>query len=133
HEVYIETCPHYLTHDVATDAGVLAKVNPPLRERSDRERLWDAVLGGQVDTIATDHVHRPADGKVANIWKATPGFPGVETLLPVMLSEGYHKRSLPLHRIAALLAENPAKIMGLWGKKGAISVGFDADFALVDL
>jgi dihydropyrimidinase len=131
--IVIETCPHYLTHDVEWQGGDVGKINPPLRERSDREALWDAILSGAIDTVATDHVHRDLSSKVGGIWKASPGCPGLETLLPVMLTEGHHERRLPLGRIASLLAEAPAKAMGLAHRKGRIAVGLDADLAIVDL
>ena len=131
--VHVETCPHYLTHDVNWTGGDVGKINPPLREPSDREALWNGIRNGSVDTVATDHVHRDISSKAGGIWAASPGCPGLETLLPVMLSEGYHARSIPLPRIAELTATNPARIMGLGHRKGAISVGLDADFACVDL
>ncbi|MFV0492670.1 MAG: dihydroorotase [Pseudorhodobacter sp.] len=130
--VHLETCPHYLTHDVSWQGGDMGKINPPLRHAADREALWRAVADGSIDTVATDHVHRDASSKEGGIWKAAPGCPGMETLLPVMLTEGYHERGIPLERITALLAENPARLMGL-GSKGRIAPGFDADLALVDL
>lgn len=132
-DITIETCPHYLTHDVTWSGGNVGKINPPLREKADCEALWDGIKSGLIDTVATDHVHRGIDAKAGGIWKASPGCPGVETLLPVMLSEGHHKRGVALSRIVELLCENPARAMGLWGKKGGIVPGFDADFALVDL
>lgn len=131
-DVTLETCPHYLTHDIGFDGGDVGKINPPLREASDRDALWEAVKNGQINTVATDHVHRSIDAKQGGIWKAGPGCPGMETLLPVMLSEGYHKRDVPLVRIAELLSMNPARAMGLTNK-GAIAEGKDADFAIVDL
>ena len=131
-DIRIETCPHYLTHDIGFARGTVGKVNPPLREAADCEALWRGIADGSVDTVATDHVHRPKSAKDASIWKASPGFPGIETLLPVMLTEGVHKRGIPLRRISDLLSRNPAAAMGL-SSKGAIDVGKDADFALVDL
>lgn len=131
--VYIETCPHYLTHDVDWEGGDIGKINPPLRERSDRERLWRAVLDGEIDTIGTDHVHRDLSAKEGGIWAASPGCPGLETMLPVLLSEGHHARGLPLERVAELTSTNPARIMGLGHAKGAIAIGLDADFTFVDL
>ncbi len=131
--ILIETCPHYLTHDVNWQGGDMGKINPPLRERSDREALWDAILSGAIDTVATDHVHRDLSSKSGGIWKASPGCPGLETLLPVMLTEGHHERGLPLGRIVSLLSETPAKAMGLAHRKGRIAVGLDADLAIVDL
>ena len=131
--VFVETCPHYLTHDITWERGAVGKINPPLREAADREALWRAVLDGEVDTVATDHVHRHVSAKQGGIWAASPGCPGLETLLPILISEGHHKRGLPLERIAALLSANPAHLMGLADRKGSIAPGLDADFALVDL
>jgi dihydropyrimidinase len=128
----IETCIQYLTHTVDWEGGDLAKVNPPIRTAQDTEALWAAVAAGKVDTVGTDHVHRNAEAKVGGIWRASPGFPGLEHLLPVLISEGYHKRGIPLGTIARVLSENPAEIMGCDGK-GSIAVGNDADLACVDL
>jgi len=132
-DITIETCPHYLTHDLTWERGAVGKINPPLREKSDCDALWQAIMDGHVDTIASDHVHRSIASKEGGIWKAAPGCPGLETIFPVMLSEGYHKRGLALSRIASLLSEAPARAMGLWGRKGALLPGFDADIAIVDI
>jgi dihydropyrimidinase len=69
--VHIETCPHYLTHDIDWSGGDVGKINPPLREASDCERLWQGVLAGEVDTIGTDHVHRDLTSKQGGIWAAS--------------------------------------------------------------
>lgn len=130
--IAIETCPHYLTHDETYDRGTVGKINPPLRSRSDCEALWKAVAEGQIDTIGTDHVHRDISSKVASIWDASPGCPGLETMLPVMLSEGHARRGIPLPRIAAMTSTNAAKSFGLSAHKGSIAIGMDADFAIVD-
>lgn len=132
-DITIETCPHYLTHDVTWERGVVGKINPPLREPADREALWAGIASGAIDTVASDHVHRTLAGKEGGIWKASPGCPGLETILPVMLTEGHHRRGIAIGRIVELLCENPSKAMGLWGQKGAIAPGFDADIVLVDL
>jgi dihydropyrimidinase/allantoinase len=132
-DIMIETCPHYLTHDVDWDGGDVGKINPPLRQREDREALWDGVFAGDIDTVATDHVHRDLSAKAGGIWKASPGCPGLETLLPLMLTDGHHARGLALGRIATLLASAPAEAMGLDQRKGRIAVGLDADLAIVDL
>ena len=132
-DILIETCPHYLTHDVAWEGGDVGKINPPLRERGDREALWEGVLSGDIDTVATDHVHRDISAKAGGIWKASPGCPGLETLLPLMLTDAHHARGMPLGRIATLLAGAPAAAMGLAHRKGRVAVGLDADLAIVDL
>ncbi|MGB7099289.1 MAG: amidohydrolase family protein [Xanthobacteraceae bacterium] len=131
--VYIETCPHYLTHDISWQGGDIGKINPPLREASDREALWQGLLAGGIDTVATDHVHRDITAKKGGIWNASPGCPGLETLLPVLLTEGHHKRGMPLERVAEVSATSPARLMGLGRSKGSIAVGYDADLTFVDL
>lgn len=131
--VFIETCNHYLTHDVDSPIGLAGKINPPLRTADDREALWKGIADGYVDTIGTDHVHRTIASKQGGIWGASPGCPGLDTFLPVLLTEGHHRRGISLERIAALTSANPARIMGLGACKGDIAVGLDADLAIVDL
>ena len=128
----VETCIQYLTHTIDWKGGDVGKVNPPIRDSADVEALWAGIKAGHVDTVATDHVHRNVKGKAGGIWAASPGFPGMETLLPVMLSEGHAKRGLSLGRVAELVSQNPARLMGA-ASKGAIAVGRDADLAIVDL
>jgi dihydroorotase (multifunctional complex type) len=131
-DLTIETCSHYLTHTIDWKGGALGKVSPPLREAADRDALWAALKVGKIDVVASDHVHRPASAKAGGIWKASPGFPGLQTLLPVLISEGYHRRDVPLSLIARVLGRNPARAMGCHSK-GTIAVGQDADLAIVDL
>jgi dihydroorotase-like cyclic amidohydrolase len=78
-------------------------------------------------------VHRDISAKSGGIWKASPGCAGLETLLPVMLTDGHHARGISLGHIASLLSSAPAKAMGLQHCKGRIAVGLDADLAIVDL
>jgi dihydropyrimidinase len=130
---YVETCTHYLTHTKHSELGSLVKVNPPVRTERDVEALWAAVADGRISVVGSDHNSRKREKKVGSIWTASAGFPGVTTLLPVLLSEGYHRRGLPLERIAQVLSTNPARIFGLAPAKGAIGVGADADLTLVDL
>ena len=132
-DIVIETCPHYLTHNVEWEGGDLAKINPPVRERRDCQALWDGIIAGGINTVATDHVHRDISSKAGGIWKASPGCAGLETLLPVMLTDGHHARGIPLGRIAELLSSAPADAMGLHHRKGRIAVGLDADLAVTDL
>lgn len=131
--LFIETCPQYLTHDIGWQGGDVGKINPPLREAGDRDRLWQGLIDGEIDTLGTDHVHRGIDSKQGGIWAASPGCPGLETLLPVLISQGFHARGLPLARIAQVTARNPARLMGLSHRKGAIAPSLDADLAFVDL
>jgi allantoinase len=126
----------HLLLDVDAPAGAHAKVNPPIRPREDVEFLWRAVLDGKVDWIVSDHACCAEEVKGAgpagrgDIWLAKSGFGGTEYLLAGVFSEG-SKRGLPYHRMAELLAFNPAQRYGLL-RKGDIAVGLDADLALLD-
>jgi len=131
--LYIETCPHFLTHHSGMEIGPLGKVNPPLRSEDDDEALWDGLLDGTVDTVGSDHVARKKGRKEGSIWTCSAGFPGSATILPTLLSEGYHRRGLPLERIAEVTSANPARIFHRYPQKGTIAVGSDADFAIVNL
>ncbi len=129
--IHVETCPHYLVVDDEWPAGVLAKVNPPVRGRADIEALWEGVFDGSVTTIGSDHVARKRETKDKDIWGASAGFPGSGLLLPLMLHEGFHRRGLPLSRIVELTSANAARIYNM-PSKGGIAVGKDADLLVVD-
>ena len=131
--VYIETCPHYLSHTYESPVGTYGKQNPPLRSPEDREALWEAIADGTIDTIGSDHAARLGDRKQGTIWSASPGQPNMPMILPVMLSEGVHARGLPLERVAEITSANVARIFGLWPQKGSLQVGADADIAIIDL
>ncbi len=131
--ILVETCPHYLTHDWDSDMGSLGKANPPLRSPEDVEATWAALADGTIDTIGSDHVPRRRANKEKNIWQASQGFPGAATILPVLLSEGYHKRGLGLQRIAQVCGSRPAEIFAIDKRKGFIAPGYDADLTIVDL
>ena len=131
--ISIETCPHYLTLDTGSPAGVQGKVNPPLRPPADREALWAALAAGEVDTIGSDHVPRSGRFKEGGLAKASPGFPGMQQLLPLVLTEGHLRRGIALERLVDLVCTRPARTFGLGDRKGAIRPGADADLAIVDL
>jgi len=143
--VWTETCPQYLllTADEMERWGPLAKMGPPLRRADgpDRDALWGGLAQGHIATVGSDHAPRAKALKEPgwkNIFvdpggKPIPfGSPSVETMVPLMYSEGVVKRGLPLSWMARALAENPARIFGLYPKKGAIRVGADADLLLID-
>ncbi len=131
--VYIETCPHYLSHTYDSPVGTLGKQNPPLRGLDDREALWEAIADGTIDTIGSDHAARLSDRKRGTIWSASPGQPNMPMILPVVLSEGVRARGLSLDRAAEITSANVARIFGLWPQKGSLHVGADADIAIVNL
>ncbi len=132
-KISIETCTHYLTLDIDAGVGAYGKVNPPLRPRSDVEALWEAIADGTIDTIGSDHVPRHGKHKQGGIAKASPGFPGLQSLLPLVLTEGHLKRGISLERIVDLVSTRPAANFGLGDRKGAIRPGADADVVVVDL
>ena len=130
--VFVETCPHYLTHTLDSEIGSMGKANPPFRTADDVEALWEGLADGSIDIVASDHVPRKRATKEKPIWQASQGFPGTATILPVLLDQGYHQGRLSLARIAEVLTSAPAAIFGL-PQKGRIQVGADADFTIVDL
>jgi dihydropyrimidinase len=131
---YIETCPHYLTH--TTEFGnLIGKVTPPIRSKSDLQSMWSALRNGIVDTIGTDHVANRLEMKIGkgDIWSALSGFPGIGTMLPVLLSQGVNEDRIGIERVAEVTSYNTARIFGIYPKKGTIQPGSDADLTIVDL
>ena len=130
-----ETCPHYLmlsSDDYARFGGII-RVNPPVREAHHQEPLWRALADGTVDMIATDHApHSPEEKTRNDIWSVDCGFPGVETQMPLMLTESAAGR-FSICDYVRWSAFNPARTWGLYPRKGAIAPGADADIAVVDL
>ncbi len=132
--VTCETCPHYLyfTDKDVERLGAVLKCAPPLRNNKERQALWQAVLTGEVDLIASDHSPSPPELKQEDdFFKVWGGITGVQSSLNVLLS-GHEERGLPLADIARLTSLRPAERFGLGGK-GRLESGFDADFSLVDL
>ena len=132
-----ETCPHYLAFTEADfeRIGPPLKCAPPIRDAEMREALWQEVLAGRVDLIGSDHSPCPAAAKQKgehDIWQAWGGVAGIQATLPVLLTDGVHARGLSFERVAHLTATAPAQLFGLYPRKGAIAVGADADFAIVD-
>ena len=131
-----ETCPQYLLLDKGdyADKGSIMKVNPAIKTRKDREALWAAVRDGTVDMIATDHAPHSIDEKTSgpSVFARASGFPGLETSVALMLT-CVNRRLISLARYVRMTSEAPAKAWGIFPKKGAIHVGADADFTVVDL
>lgn len=134
--VYAETCPHYLLlteEKYMSDKPELYQCAPPLRSDQDRKFLWKAIIDGTVDVIGSDHCgYSPKQKLGKGFDKVPPGLPGVETLLPVIYSEGVEKGRITIERLVSLLCANPAKIFGLYPEKGCILPGSDADLTILD-
>lgn len=136
-DVYAETCPHYLmlSEDDLEEFGPFAKCNPPLRKQELVDKLWNYVNDGTVDYIGSDHspfLYEEKTRGEADIFAAVSGFPGVDLRLPLML-DAVKKGKTTLEKVVELLCVNPARVFGIWPKKGIIRPGSDADFAVFDL
>lgn len=136
--VTAEVCAHYLwfTIEDFERQGALLKCAPPIREQAVKDGLWRKVLEGKVDMITSDHSPCAAEEKEKgrdNIWKAWGGVSGIQNIVHVLLTEGVHKRGLSLNRMSDMLSANPARRFGIYGKKGVIAPGADADLMIIDM
>ncbi|MCC8126414.1 MAG: allantoinase AllB [Clostridiales bacterium] len=141
-DVTAETCAHYLcfTEDDLTEKGPLYKCAPPLRSKEEREQLWDYVADGTFSGIASDHSpctweekHVSLMGRrIDNVFDVWGGISGIQSCFQAVFSEGCMKRGLAPAVLTRVMSENPAKAFGLWGKKGALLPGFDADMVMID-
>jgi dihydropyrimidinase len=143
--VFAETCPQYLflsEDDLTVDGFEAAKYMccPPPRDKANQEALWQALAAGVFQVFSSDHApyrFDAADGKQlhgteAGFGKVPPGVPGLETRLPLLFSEGVGKGRIDLNQFVALTATTPAKLYGLYPRKGTIAIGADADIAVWD-
>src|SRR6185295_13316046 len=126
---------HYLmlsADDYARFAGVI-RVNPPVREAPNQEPIWAALADGTIDAIATDHAPHSREEKTRNdMFDVDCGFPGVETQMPLMLTQVNAGR-MTIMDYVSMSAAKPAKTFGLYPRKGVIAPGAEADIAVVDL
>ncbi|NQU08241.1 MAG: amidohydrolase family protein, partial [Candidatus Abyssubacteria bacterium] len=123
--------PQYLALTRFDTDKVWGKVNPPLRGKEDVEQLWKEIEEGTFDCIGSDHCPLSPEEK-GDLWTAKPGMPGVETMLPVLLDKGVATGRISLEQLVKLCCENPARIFGLYPRKGTLQVGSDADVVIVD-
>jgi dihydroorotase len=127
-----EATPHhlFLSREDLADLGTFGRMNPPLRDESRREALWERLVDGTVDMVATDHAPHTRLEKDRSIWDAPSGVPGVETALPLLLNAA-REGEIGYGRVRDVTAANPAERFGL-DRKGRIEPGRDADLVLVD-
>ena len=129
-----ESCPHYLLLDESAipEFGNFVKVAPPLRPADDPVYLWDALADGSLSVVASDHApFTPEEKAAASYADSGQGIPSLEMLVPAMLDAGLTGR-LPLARAVEVMTANPAKLYGIYPRKGTISAGSEADLVLVD-
>ena len=132
-EIYAQSNPVYLCLPAGT-----WKINVTLRYPETMEILWEAASNGEIDALGSDHVvshGTRAEMEVpGDVWKTTSGFPSrVEMMLPLMLDERINKARITLQRLVEMMCEAPARIFGLYPRKGSLQVGSDGDVVLVDL
>ncbi|MHA1769994.1 MAG: dihydroorotase [Candidatus Thorarchaeota archaeon] len=136
-EVTTEVCPHHLIfdRDEMNRLGPKSKMNPPLRSKQDRAALWAGLLTGAIDIVVSDHAPAPLEEKekgAEDIRKAWAGVDGIQMILRVLLSEGINRGRLSWNRLLRITTRNPARIFGLYPKKGTFAIGADADLVLVE-
>jgi dihydropyrimidinase len=131
---HAETTSPYLSMTYDDRQGALAVMSPPVRGDRDRQELWKALADGTIDTIGTDHTPQTVEEKTGgrSFWDTVPGYPAVGTHLPFLL-DGARRHGLPLVRLVENSAANPARIFGLYPRKGTLLPGSDADLVIVDL
>ena len=141
-KVYVETCPQYLCLDDSVydqeDWLESAKYvcSPPIRSAADRDALWGAVCDGRIDILSTDHCSFNFKGQkelgLGNFSRIPNGLPGVEFRPSVVWTAGVAAGRITAEDMCRLMCETPAKAFGLWGRKGALEPGFDADIVVWD-
>ncbi len=131
--VYAETCPQYLTltQEVIETHGALAKIGPPIRTLDDQQALWRGLRDGVLQIVSSDHAPKPKDLNGDFIEQGF-GSPQMETLLPLVHDEGVNKGRISLVRLVQVLCENPARVFGLYPRKGTLAIGGDADVVVFD-
>jgi len=130
--ILCEITPHHLliNESILLNVGNWGKVNPPLRGSKDNIALHEGILDGTVDTFGSDHAPHTLEEKARTYIEAPSGFPGFETMLPLLLTE-YRKNNLPMSKIVELTSANPARIFNI-KKRGKIEQGYYADLTVID-
>jgi dihydropyrimidinase len=138
-DIDAETCPQYLLLDESLfrdkERGHLYATCPQLKKPADNQRLWEAIIQGDLNIIATDtctFTRKQKDKWNGDFTKIPYGMPGVETLLPLVYTYGYKEGRISLPRLVELLSTQPAKKMGFYPQKGTLQIGSDADIIIID-
>ncbi len=139
-KVYVETCPHYLLMEDSLYSkpdfeGAKYVCAPPLRKKQDNEALWNAIAKGDVQTVSTDHCSftlKQKDAGREDFTKIPGGMPGVETRGVLLYTFGVKAGKISAEKMAEVLSEAPAKLYGVYPRKGHIAPGADADIVVYD-
>ena len=134
-KVTAETCPQYLyfTRDDVRRLGNLLKMNPSIKSIDDVKALWNGLARGVIDAVATDHAPSTKEEKEGSIWDAWGGIPSLEVMIPLTYTLGCKRLGiLTLERFIDVISVNPAKIVGLYPRKGSLMPGADADIVLLE-
>jgi dihydropyrimidinase len=137
-KLFVETCIQYLIIDASLyqqeDAAKWV-MSPPLREKKDQETLWAGINQGLVQVVATDHCPFMWSQKLmgaTDFSKIPNGHPAIENRMELLFSEGVVKNKITLNKYVEVACTNPAKIFGMFPKKGTIAIGTDADIVIFD-
>jgi dihydropyrimidinase len=138
--IHAETCPQYLflssaDYDRPGFEGAKYVMSPPLREAADHEALWRGLAGGDLQVVATDHCPFTLEDKARgrdDFSKIPNGAPGIETRMMLLWDGGVRAGRIDAQRFVELTAAGPARLFGLWPRKGTIAVGSDADLVVWD-
>ncbi|MGG3799660.1 dihydropyrimidinase [Metabacillus fastidiosus] len=140
-QAYGETCPHYLALDISAleqpnFEGAKFVCSPPLRDKSNQDILWKGLASGLISTIGSDHSSIPfEDGKklgLKDFSKIPNGCPGIEDSLSIIFHYGVNEGRISLPKFVDITSTGPARLFGLYPKKGTIAVGCDADLIIFD-
>ncbi|MGI9566207.1 MAG: dihydroorotase [Nitrosopumilus sp.] len=134
-KIFVETCPHYLTLSYEQQSSYLAKVMPPIRTEHDRMAIWRALSENRIDTVGTDHVANQLKLKLGgtDVWGALAGFPGIGTVIPILLNYGVNQNKISLEQLVRFTSQNAAQIFGMYPQKGTLETKSDADITILDL
>ncbi|HMJ48349.1 MAG TPA: dihydropyrimidinase [Ferruginibacter sp.] len=138
-KVFVETCIQYLILDASLYEnnfdGAKWVMSPPLREKKDQETLWAGINQGLVNVVATDHCPFKWEQKLMgkdDFSKIPNGHPAIENRMELLFSEGVKKNKITLNKYVEVACTNPAKIFGMFPRKGTIAIGSDADIIIMD-